>query len=251
MQHYAILGSGRLARHMRHYFSLLNLPCSAWARRPEPGWNSHDLPDAARRLRATIEPASRVLLLVSDSAIPQLLQRYPILQHRTLLHCSGALNLPGVAGAHPLMTFGRELYALERYREIPFVVDKGHRFEQLFPGLPNPHFSISRDDKPAYHALCVMAGNFSQMLWQAAGKGFGELGLPSEALHPYLRQSLQNFLDDPCQALTGPLSRGDRYTVERNLAALSGKPHEAVYRAFIRLHPELHQSRRTIQELAS
>ena len=251
MHHYAILGNGRLARHMRHYFSLLNLPCSAWSRDAAPGWNSHDLPDGAKRLRATVEPASRILLLVSDTAIPALLRHYPFLRRRTLIHCSGALSLPGVAGAHPLMTFGRELYTLERYREIPFMVDSGENFGRLFPGLQNPHFSIRRDDKASYHALCVMAGNFAQLLWQAAGSGFGRLGLPAESLNPYLRQSLQNFLDDPDQALTGPLSRGDRYTIERNLAALSGTPHEAVYRAFIRLHAELRQPNHPIQELAS
>jgi predicted short-subunit dehydrogenase-like oxidoreductase (DUF2520 family) len=236
MTHYAILGGGRLARHMRHYFSLLNLTVSCWTRDSNADFNSHSISSRAARLRATIHPASHVLLLVSDSAITDLLRRYPFLHEKTLLHCSGALSIPGVAGAHPLMTFSHELYTLEEYRRIPFMVDKGHEFDELLPGLSNPHFAISLEDKPRYHALCVMAGNFSQILWQAAAERFSAMGLPSSTLEPYLRQVVQNFVRDPDKALTGPLSRGDRQTIDRNLAALAGDPLEPVYRAFVSLY---------------
>ena len=236
MTHYAILGGGRLARHMRHYLSLLHLPCSTWARDAAPHLNSHSAGSPAERLRATVRPASHVLLLVADGAIAGLLKRYPFLHEKTLVHCSGALSLPGVAGAHPLMTFGHQLYSLEHYQRIPFMVDSGQEFSRLLPGLSNPHFAVSLEDKPRYHALCVMAGNFSQLLWQAAFERFGEMGLPPATLEPYLAQSLHNFVSDPGSALTGPLSRGDLQTIQRNLSSLAGDPLQGVYRAFVEFH---------------
>jgi hypothetical protein len=168
---------------------------------------------------------------VSDGAIADLVSRYPFLHQKTLLHCSGALSIPGVAGAHPLMTFGHELYTLGQYQKIPFMVDQGHDFAALLPGLCNPHFPVRLEDKPRYHALCVMAGNFSQILWQAASSGFEGMGLPPETLAPYLQQVVCNFIANPGAALTGPLSRGDMNTIRRNLNALNGDPLQPVYQA--------------------
>ena len=105
MLHYALLGGGRLARHMRHYLSLLHLPVSGWARDPKSALNSHAIDDARTRLRTTIERASHVLVLVSDAAIPEVIRSYPFLRGKTLVHCAGARSFPGIAGAHPLMTF--------------------------------------------------------------------------------------------------------------------------------------------------
>jgi len=233
MTQYAILGGGRLGRHMRHYLSLLNLPVACWTRKRSASFNSHSIPDPEVRLRETTGPASHVLLLVSDGAILELLRRYPFLHEKNLVHCSGALSIPGVVGAHPLMTFSHDLYTLEQYQRIPFMVDKGHVFSDWLPGLPNPSFAIGPEEKPLYHALCVMAGNFSQIIWQATVGRFDRMGLPPSTLEAYLQQAVKNFVRNPDSALTGPLSRGDRATIERNLAALAGDPLQSVYRAFL------------------
>ena len=85
--HYAILGDGRLARHMRHYLELLGQACSGWSRNAASPFNSHHESDASMRLRHTIAPASHVLLLVSDDALGPLLRQYPVLHGRRLVHC--------------------------------------------------------------------------------------------------------------------------------------------------------------------
>lgn len=234
--HYAILGGGRLARHMRHYLQQLGLPCSYWARKPDRELNSHNSSDAAERLQATVQPASHVMLLVSDDAIASLPRRYPALRHKSLLHCSGALGIPGITGAHPLMTFGPELYSLATYREIPFMLDQGQNMAELLPGLPNPHSHISVEQKAQYHALCVVAGNFPQILWQAVSQRFAGLGLGEGVLEPYLRQVLENFLSNPGTALTGPLARGDQGTIARNLQSLQGDALQPLYQSFVKFH---------------
>jgi len=242
MTHYALIGGGRLARHMRHYLTLSDLAASGWTRDRLNSFNSHSQIDSEQRLRATIEPATHVLLLVTDTAIPKILKTYPFLHEKQLVHCSGAFSLPGVIGAHPLMTFGPDLYDLEHYQRIPFMIDSGHAMADVLPGLSNPHHQISVDQKARYHALCVMAGNFSQILWSAAVDGFESMGLPPEALNPYLHQVVDNFTAAPDLALTGPLSRNDTSTIDRNLQSLEGSPLQPVYQSFIELHRARSQS---------
>ena len=115
MMNYAIVGGDRLARHFSHYFQSLEIPHTCWTRDGQCSFNSFELTDAEQRLRETVGKADRVLLLVSDNAIGALLKQYPFLHEKRLIHCSGALSFPGIAGAHPLMTFTDDLYELETY----------------------------------------------------------------------------------------------------------------------------------------
>jgi predicted short-subunit dehydrogenase-like oxidoreductase (DUF2520 family) len=234
MLNYAIVGGGRLARHFSQYFQLLDIPHTRWTRHRDSSFNSFELPDAEQRLRKTIVDADCVLLLVSDNAIGTLLKQYPFLHEKQLVHCSGALSFPGVVGAHPLMTFADDLYQLETYQSVPFMLEAGHSFADLFPALPNQHFSISVEEKARYHAMCVMAGNFPQILWKSISDRFEQqFELPAETLHPYLKQLATNFSQQPESALTGPLVRNDVQTIERNLGALAGDPMQDLYRAFV------------------
>jgi len=239
MINYAIVGGGRLARHFSQYFHLLEIPHSRWTRDSGSSFNTFDSAGAEQRLRQTVGKADRVLLLVSDHAITTLLKQYPFLHEKRLVHCSGVLSIPGVAGVHPLMTFADDLYALQTYQSVPFMVETGQVFEELFPDLSNPHFAIKVEDKARYHAMCVMAGNFSQLLWKGVSDRFEQqLDLPPDSLHPYLAQLVSNFIQTPATALTGPLVRKDVETIERNINALEGDSMQKIYRAFVACHQD-------------
>ena len=239
MTNYAIIGGGRLARHFSKYFRLLEIPHYRWTRDHGSPFNTFDVPDAEQRLRKTVSKADRVLLLVSDKSITALLKQYPFLHTKQLIHCSGSLSVPGVAGAHPLMTFTDKLYALDTYLKVPFIVEAGHVFSQLFPGLPNPHFAISAQDRNRYHAMCVMAGNFSQLMWKSISDRFEQqLGLPASSLHPYLEKATENFIIAPESSLTGPLTRGDQQTIERNSSSLADDHLQGLYAAFLRFYQQ-------------
>src|SRR5262245_19261569 len=111
---FGIVGSGRLARHFHHYFSLLGIPVRVWCRRaPDPS------PPEALVLCETI------LVLLRDDAIEPFIDQWPALKAKRLVHCSGSLVIPGVNAAHPLMTFGPGMYDLAEYTRIPFVLDAG------------------------------------------------------------------------------------------------------------------------------
>lgn len=223
---YGLVGRGRVATHMARYLELEAIPFARWHR----GMN--------RAAESVLVGTPVILLAISDDALRPFLSAHPALAERTVIHFSGAAVIEGASGMHPLMTFGPKPYDPETYRAIPFVCERGGlSFGEVFPGLPNPSRAIDPELKPLYHALCVMAGNFPALLWN---KAFGEfeqrLGLPHELLRAYLYQTLENTLESGGKALTGPLARGDRGTVDRNLAALGDDTYAGVYRAFARSH---------------
>ncbi len=226
-----VIGDGRVARHLLHYFTLLGIPFRTWSRSTP----AHGPADA-------LAPCATVLLLIQDAAIVPFIAQWAALRTKRLVHCSGSLVTDAAEAAHPLMAFSRELYDLDTYRRIPFVLDSGGTpFGELLPALPNPSFTIAAADRPYYHALCVMAGNFSTLLWRKLlDELAGRFGIPATAAHPYLAQISANLLTDPGGALTGPLARGDQETIAANLAALEGDPFHGVYAAFARAHGRRH-----------
>jgi predicted short-subunit dehydrogenase-like oxidoreductase (DUF2520 family) len=222
---YLLVGNGRLSRHLQHYFDLEGIRWRLWAR-------------AMRQpLEASLAGARAVLLLITADAVEGFLARHASPAGLPWVHCSGSLVTPLATGVHPLMSFGDELYDHARYRRMAFVCDRGATpFAALFPRLSNPHFEIDPEQRPLYHGLCAMAGNFTTLLWQHAFAAFEErLGLPRAALHPYLEQVASNLVRS-ASPLTGPLARGDRRTVERHLEALEGDPFHAVYSSFVAAH---------------
>lgn len=226
-----IVGDGRVARHFHHYFNLLGLPVRTWSRRASSSSPADSLAQCGT-----------VLLLIRDEAIVPFIEAWPRLRAMRLVHCSGSLVTPLAAGAHPLMTFGPALYELADYQSVPFVLDDGHAARtvaELLPGLPNPSYVIPAADRPYYHALSVMAGNFSTMLWLKLGDELEtRFGIPASAAHPYLAQMAANIAAEGRKALTGPLVRGDRQAVAANLKALEGDPFHAVYAAFTRVYEQ-------------
>lgn len=219
---YLLVGRGRLSRHLEHYLRLESIPCERWDRSsPEP------FESAAQRTEA-------VVVLIPDDAIEGFLARHATGDRRTWIHCSGLLSTPLAEGAHPLMSFGDELYDHATYRRVPFITERGRRtFHELFPGLGNPCSEIDPDLKGLYHALCTVGGNFSTLLWMKVFReAEGRLDLDRELFYPYVEQVTRNVMASP-RPLTGPLARGDERTIAGHLSALEGDPFEEVYRAFV------------------
>src|SRR5262249_28526930 len=122
---YALLGSGRLARHFSFYLNSLNLQPLLWSRNQDPLFNTRSELNNWERLRLTCQRASHVLLAVSDDAIATLAEQVVQLAgSKRLIHFSGGRSIAGVAAAHPLMTFGENLETPDWYKTIPFAVDE-------------------------------------------------------------------------------------------------------------------------------
>lgn len=119
---------------------------------------------------------------------------------------------------------------------MPFICDENSpAFNLLLPEINNPHFKIPENLKSFYHALCVLSGNFTVLLWQKFFSELeGKLHIPKEQAYPFLQQVVANLLSHPEKALTGPLVRKDYKTIEGHLAALKDDPFEGVYQAFLK-----------------
>ena len=114
-------------------------------------------------------------------------------------------------------------------------MDEGRQsFQDLLPGLPNPHHYIKPELRPLYHALCVTSGNFTTILWDRFFASLtDQLGLPVDVAFPFLDQINENLKDRKFPALTGPIARRDLATIEDNLRALEGDPLQKVYYGFL------------------
>ncbi|MEZ0392963.1 MAG: DUF2520 domain-containing protein [Pseudobdellovibrionaceae bacterium] len=222
MVRYLVIGAGRAAQNFVCYFKLLGLQFEQW--------NRHE---TTQKLKVQLQTATHVLLLISDRAISEFHQTHLSNYPGQTLHFSGALEVPGVISVHPLMTFTDRLFSLEDYKKIPFVTTSQEDFSKLLPGLPNPSFYLNPEKKAYYHALCVLSGNFTTLLWQKMNEGLRELGLPEGIQIPYMEQIFKNLKDNPGAALTGPLMRKDLQTVLANDRALSQDSSREIYRAFV------------------
>ncbi len=221
MAKYLIIGSGRTAKHFAYYFQLLNFHFQSWSRH-----QSLDL------LKIHLEEASHVLLLISDSALQSFYQENLQPAGKTVLHFSGALEIPGMISAHPLMTFSEHFYDRQTYESIPFVTTSTSNLKEILPGLPNLAFQISAGQKAYYHSLCVISGNFTTILWQKMAQGLEQIGVPESAAHAYRKQIFSNLETHLETALTGPFARKDLMTVRKNLEALKSDSFFKIYQAF-------------------
>jgi predicted short-subunit dehydrogenase-like oxidoreductase (DUF2520 family) len=221
---YGLIGRGRLATHLAHYLGLEGRQVTSWHR------------GSTATAADTLGEADTILLAISDAAIDGFLADNQWLTTRMVVHFCGSRAVDGAHGLHPLMTFGPDLYDLDTYRAIPFVGEYGNAtFDEVFPDLANPRWSISTRDKPLYHALCVVASNFTTVLWSKAMRDFEtRLGLPASAIRPLLEQTAANTLEHGRSSLSGPIARGESSTIESDLAGLEGDPYRDVYLAMIR-----------------
>ena len=221
---YLLIGSGRVARHLGHYFNLLNISHETWDRSQDPV-----------AIRGKIAKVSHVLLAISDSAIEGFYRQHLAGLEKTVVHFSGALDISGLICAHPLMTFHSEIYDLETYKKIHFTMTGG-TFAQALPGLDNSFSNLEASQKALYHTACVLGGNFTTLLIQKMLTLFNELGVPASAAEVYLQQVLKNTFAQTDTALTGPLARKDIVSVERNLQSLANDPYQQIYQSFLKAH---------------
>lgn len=222
---YLIIGSGRVARHISHYFNLLNINYKSWDRAQDP-----------HALRVKVSEASHILLAISDGALAGFYRQHLKGHEKTFVNFSGAHQIEGMISAHPLMTFGNDLYELDFYKKIHFTLTGASALDEALPGLPNSYSWLPSAQKALYHTYCVMGGNFVTLLISKMLSGFATMKIPAEAAHLYVEKVIENTFANPEGALTGPLVRKDAETVAKNLKALENDPAKEIYEAFVKTY---------------
>ena len=191
---FSILGRGRAGRAL----------AEAWAGRVAL------LPHGAA-------PEGLVLLAVPDDAIAGLAAKFP----GRCAHLSGSLHLDGVPCLHPLTSF--DGHAAD-WRETPLAVtgDAPPVMVEAFRSLGFLPFALDAELKPLYHACAVLASGHAATLWLGAARLMAERGvaLPGRGFLPLAEATLRNIDRLGAQGRTGPFTRGDEGTIQRDAAAL-------------------------------
>lgn len=210
-----LVGNGRLAKHLKYWNQLVQSPNQVLV------WNREQSQDL---LKTYIQQASYIWLAISDSAIVDFYNQHLSSANKTVVHFSGALHDERLISAHPLMTFANEVFDKSVYEKIHFSMTGADSLQKALPNFTNSFSVVAAENKTLYHALCVLAGNFPQLLWNETLKEFRNLNIPDSAIETYIQQVAANFVQQKEKALTGPLVRKDLKTIESNLKSLQAKP---------------------------
>jgi len=263
-----VVGAGPVATALAGALRLGGVPVlGLWARTPARARAAGAVAGVAAYSAAPPDlllEADVVVLAVRDSAIADVARMLVatglVNVHHTLIHCSGVTSaaealapvagqVGGMAMMHPLRAIADGRAAMRTLKGTVFGVegdDRGRRDAlTLVARLGGRALELGGVHVSAYHAAAAMASNYTVVLLSAAAELLADVGIAREqaleALVPLVEGTLVNVRErGPEAALTGPIRRGDVATVERHLAALSGRPElAALYRALGRRAVEL------------
>ena len=214
---------------------------------------------------AWLSQAGVVILAVRDDAIPPLADALArgggVRPEHVVLHLSGVQgqealgplvpSRAALGSLHPLQTIADPERAPERLKGawdavegMPRAVDAAERLARALGMRP---FRLTGKTKAIYHAGAVFASNYFVVVEAVAQRLLRHAGLSEveawQALRPLVEGTLENLLhEQPKDALTGPVARGDDATIRRHLASLT-KDDALLYRALGRAALELAEKR--------
>jgi predicted short-subunit dehydrogenase-like oxidoreductase (DUF2520 family) len=170
--------------------------------------------------------ADLVLLCVPDGAIAEVARAVPV--GPWIAHVSGATTLAALDphatrfSLHPLQTLTAERGPEQLDGAWAAATAESPEAEAMARWLAETlglrPFLLADADRPLYHAAAVIAGNYLVTLYRTAARLFEQVGAPPEALVPLMTRTIENGF-----ALTGPIARGDRATIEAHLKALGDR----------------------------
>jgi predicted short-subunit dehydrogenase-like oxidoreductase (DUF2520 family) len=186
--------------------------------------------------------AKRILIAVSDDALPEVAGTLLAagLRGGIVLHTAGAagpdaLNSLREAGnavgvLHPLQTIPDAMPGIDTLRGASFACAGDHAAmdwaRAIVDAAGGKRLALAAEHWDLYHAAAVFASNYQVTMMDAALELMEEAGLARrealDALGPLLRATTENVLSrGPEQALTGPIRRGDRGTVQKHVSRLT------------------------------
>ena len=157
-----------------------------------------------------------------------------------VFHCSGSLPSrdlaavigggAAVASVHPLKSFADPALAAQTFGGTYCAAEgDAAALAVLKPAFERSGARVSEIDpafKTIYHAASVIVCNYLTALLETGIRGYEKSGLQRDdslrMMEPLVRETVDNvFRLGTVQALTGPIARGDRAVVARQIDALS------------------------------
>ncbi len=180
-----------------------------------------------------------VFITTPDSAIKEVADSLAWRRGQWVVHCSGADSLDPLMSAkqqgavigviHPLQSLATYQQAVANLPGSTFSIEgDGELLEflkEVAKDLNGRWVVLQPGDKVLYHTAAVMVSNYlvtlakiGTDLWKAFGVDEKE---SLDALMPLIRGTVTNLAAVGLpQALTGPIARGDKKTVEKHLVSL-------------------------------
>jgi predicted short-subunit dehydrogenase-like oxidoreductase (DUF2520 family) len=238
-----IVGAGAVGTALGVALSRAGWPVGAVASRdPVRRERFRQLVEGARAFaeaNALLDEVELVILAVPDDAIPSVAGSLRLYSGQAVVHTSGALGAEALSPAqaagtqvgafHPLVAFADTERAVAALKGATVAIEGDDQLAAMLAEMAEAigaqPVRLARGSKAAYHAAAVLAaGGFVALLDAIAelGRvaGLDETG--SLAIYgPLIEQTLGNARALGIRsALTGPITRGDRGTLQSHLATL-------------------------------
>lgn len=243
------IGAGRVGCSLGKYFNLHGFFVSGYYSR------SRESAEMAAELTGSrvfddpkdlIRESDMIFLTVPDGMIESVSGEIMSLDlnGKTLCHCSGAMSSEvfglmdeygGRCSMHPLMAVSsREHDVSEAFFTIEGNEKAITEIRNILDRCGNTYQEIDKSHKVKYHAAAAVASNLVVGLLDMAIGMLEECGFDRdkamEALKPLATGNVAAVMEKgPKEALTGPVSRGDDFTVRKHLQVLS-KEESEIYR---------------------
>ena len=190
----------------------------------DAGWDVAPALGKGDDVRAAAADVDLLVLSVPDAAVAEVAAAVEPVPSTVVAHLAGSFGLDVLApherraAIHPLVSIPSGDTVL---RGAWFAVAGDAIAREVVADLRGRAVEVHDDRRAAYHAAACVASNHLVGLLGQVERVAASAGVPLEAFLALARQSLDNVAAlGPAAALTGPVKRGDRETVERHRAAL-------------------------------
>ncbi len=179
-----------------------------------------------------------VLLAVSDNAISELAQNSILAEKisgKLVIHTAGSVPMSvletlsaNIGVLYPLQTITK--LSDTDFSEIPICIEADTAenvatIQTFAKSLSRNVQILSSEQRLHVHLAAVMAGNFSNFMYDAAFQTLKNQNLSFDILKPLLTETLRKaFALTPKRAQTGPARRGDTSTLEKHVNLLREFP---------------------------
>jgi len=206
-------------------------------------------------IKELVQCCDAIILTVPDGAIGEVVNQLTtldgLLEGKILCHTSGALSSQIFSGIgnqvygysiHPIYAVSSKTESYINFSQA-FITIEGHgkyikQLGDIFTNIGHKVKVISSDNKVKYHSGAVFASNLVIGLFKMATDILGQCGFSEEeammALKPlFINNSKKLYESNPEEAMTGPIERGDDYTINKHLQTLDER-YKTVYKILSR-----------------
>ncbi|MEZ0536296.1 Rossmann-like and DUF2520 domain-containing protein [Caldicellulosiruptoraceae bacterium PP1] len=237
------IGSGKAGTSLCYYFKEKGLKISGiYNRDLIRGKSNAEKIDVTfyHELDGLILNSDIIILSISDSAIESFsseLDKFNI-SNKIVGHLSGVYshdiikcNCKGKFSLHPIQTMIGEKSDFDKLSQCYFSLEGDlygiEAARQILSKIGNRYIELNKENKPIYHAAACIASNYLVGLLYNSYKLYESIGITNEDILNIIKSlstaTLNNFIQNPKNALTGPLAREDYKTLQIHLANITGE----------------------------